>query len=203
MFEQPHQCGVCHQSARFPFFSVGRYRGKAGEERLNDEVGLDGRTPDEMTVRGFGLSHCPHCGTPTLFLFKVKHKHIKTISDNIGKPGIIMAQDTFLSDVLSYPEIDKAEQDPLWPDSLRRQFADAQDILAQDRSPSIVLATCRSVLELALKELDPKDVGSSLFKRIEKLHQDGTITTPIKDWAHAVRLDGNAATHAGELSRTF
>ena len=89
-------------------------------------------------------------------------------------------------------------QDPMWPETLRRQFSDAQEILAQDRSPVIVLATCRSVLELALKELAPTDQGSSLYQRIENLHSNGEITTAIKDWAHAVRLDGNAATHAGE-----
>ena len=99
-----------------------------------------------------------------------------------------------------HPTPQEPMQDPMWPDELRRAFADAQTMLAQKMSPSIILSTCGTVLELAAKKLDDdeKVAKLKLQPRIDHLHQAGYITSPIKDWAHTMRQVRNGAAHAAE-----
>jgi hypothetical protein len=67
-------------------------------------------------------------------------------------------------------------------------------MLNQGITPSIITGVCRTVLDVVTKKLGAKE-SDTLFKRIEFLRDNSTITQPIRDWAHELRLDGNAATH--------
>lgn len=52
----------------------------------------------------------------------------------------------------------------------------------------------RKTLEVTVKALAPKLEGK-LYNRIEALGAEGLITKALKDWAHAIRDDGNVASH--------
>jgi hypothetical protein len=93
----------------------------------------------------------------------------------------------------TYPEPQKATRDPAYPDELREIFAEAQEDLALGRSPARIVATCRSVLDVATNKLNGR--GATLSARIDNLKERGVMTEAIADWAHAVRIDGNEAIH--------
>ncbi len=183
-------------------------------ERSAEEISAIGTGIDRVSVarrhissndgneetHGFANSQCPRCKYPALIVYKSTRKdHLAIKSMTLDEDvGILLGGTSQLTVLAHYPASKTINQDPLWPDGIRRKFADAQKMLAQDISPSIILTTCGTLLELALKELDPKDSSSSLYKRIEKLHGVGVITSPIKDWAHDLRVDRNDAVHDGE-----
>ncbi|WP_432449039.1 DUF4145 domain-containing protein [Aliiroseovarius marinus] len=212
MYYHALKCGNCNHLVDFDFRRVGDFTPRTPEQikelsetnRPRRDLGISVRTlEDKDIVQGFAQSQCPRCYHPTLIVYectRLAHKALSEMADEEDK-GFIIGGPSRITIKAIYPTPETAEQNPFWPETLRQQFADAQDILAEGRSPSIVLATCRTVLELALKELDPQDLKSPLFNRIEKLHSSGRITTPIKDWAHDVRLDGNNATHDGTGDR--
>jgi len=56
----------------------------------------------------------------------------------------------------------------------------------------------RRTLELATRKLDESLSGKTLAKRIDILGEKNLITPAMKDWAHAIRLDGNDAAHDDE-----
>ncbi len=212
MYYHALKCGNCNNLVDFDFRRVGDFTPRTPEQikalsetnrpRRNLRISVQS-VDDDNIVNGFAHSQCPRCYHPALIVYECTRVTHKSLGEMAGKEdrGVIVGGPSHITIKAIYPTPKTAEQNVLWPESLRQQFADAQDILAEGRSSSIVLTTCRTVLELALKELDPEDVGSKLFKRIDNLHAKGAITTPIKDWAHAIRLDGNAATHAGEGDR--
>lgn len=53
----------------------------------------------------------------------------------------------------------------------------------------------RRTLEKACQHLDPDDLESTLFERINKLYKDGVITQSIYEWAEIIRKWGNWASH--------
>jgi hypothetical protein len=55
-------------------------------------------------------------------------------------------------------------------------------------------AMCRKAVDVATKQIDPTLKGV-LQVRIDKLEAAHKITPALKDWAHAIRLDGNEAAH--------
>lgn len=209
MYHHALKCGNCNNLVDFDFRRVGDFTPRTPEQikalaetnRPRRDFGVQVRTThNDDIVQGFAHSQCPRCYHPALIVYectRVAHQSLGEMANEEDK-GFIIGGASRVTIKAVYPMPRTAEQSSLWPETLRQQFADAQDILAEGRSPSIVLATCRTVLEVALKELDPNDKGSSLYKRIENLHMAGHITTPVKDWAHEIRLDGNAATHDGK-----
>jgi hypothetical protein len=58
------------------------------------------------------------------------------------------------------------------------------------------LIMCRRSIETSCVDLKAKDGG--LVAMIEDLATKGVITTPLKDMAHQVRLQGNIGAHAGD-----
>jgi hypothetical protein len=57
-------------------------------------------------------------------------------------------------------------------------------------------AMFRKALDIATKEL--KETNGNLVNRIDALATKNKITPAMKDWAHAIRLDGNEAAHDGD-----
>jgi hypothetical protein len=58
----------------------------------------------------------------------------------------------------------------------------------------------RRALEMALSHKYP-DLKGTLFERIRKLVSDGVLTKELGDWADSIRLIGNEAAHADEVTR--
>lgn len=79
------------------------------------------------------------------------------------------------------------------PDNIKSFFLQAADSLKSQYIDASAMMS-RKVLEVAVKKLNPNGNGS-LYKRIEQLEQIGLITQDLKDWAHAIRIDGNEVAH--------
>lgn len=55
---------------------------------------------------------------------------------------------------------------------------------------------CRKVLESTTRDLGEKT--GNLYQRIEALATSHVITDAMRNWAHAIRLDGNESAHEDE-----
>ncbi|KQI67331.1 hypothetical protein AN189_16375 [Loktanella sp. 3ANDIMAR09] len=197
----------------FAFHSVFDYRGRTPEEVAklhapkdpNDicrgPMGLTVSSSDKVTASAH--TQCGKCFKPTIIFYEARrsaHEAIKSIIK--AGEGALLGGESTITVTAYYPTPVASEQDPSWPEKLRSHFADAQTMQRQGFGSAIALTTCGTVLELALRELDQTDTKLSLYKRIEALHAEGVITSAIKDWAHDIRLDRNAAVHDGEGSVT-
>lgn len=56
----------------------------------------------------------------------------------------------------------------------------------------------RKTLEVATREKAPTQSAKPLIKRIDKLADEGLITSDMREWAHQIRLGGNEAAHEDE-----
>lgn len=205
MFSVDLKCGHCNHLVDFVFDFTAEHTVRTPEEikalgqPQSRHTHLSVRTLNEDDiVSASAASSCPRCYSPALIVYECKRITQEGIGSIVRKKteGNIIGGARSITVTDYYPKPKEADQSPDWPESLRKIFADTQDMLVEGKSPSIIVATARSVLELALKELTGLP-DLTLYKRIEHLHDTGVITTPIKDWAHSIRLDGNAGTHSG------
>ncbi|MBA4799345.1 MAG: DUF4145 domain-containing protein [Rhizobiales bacterium] len=205
MFSVPLKCGNCRNLVDFYFDHVAEYSERPPEElsrlgAVGREMGVHATMRilnEKDKVSGSAHSQCPRCRHPSLIVFECNRVSLEAIAKIVkNRDGNLMGGPSVINVKAYFPEPKVADQSPFWPESLRRMFVDAQDMLAEKKSPAIILATARSVLELALKELDEQP-KLSLYKRIEHLHEIGVITSAVRDWAHDIRLEGNDGTHAG------
>lgn len=67
---------------------------------------------------------------------------------------------------------------------------------AQQRHYDAAGMMCRKVLESTTRDLG-ENTGN-LYQRIEALAASHVITDAMRDWAHAIRIDGNEAAHEDE-----
>lgn len=80
------------------------------------------------------------------------------------------------------------------PENVANIYIEALDSLQRKKWTSAA-AMFRATLEAALKTSAPQIDRWKLEKRIDDMASDGIITPALKDWAHALRLDGNDALH--------
>ena len=59
-------------------------------------------------------------------------------------------------------------------------------------------AMFRKSLDVGTKLLSPQHRSETLFSRIDKMVETGTLTSAMGDWSHEVRLEGNDAVHDDE-----
>lgn len=84
------------------------------------------------------------------------------------------------------------------PPRVASNFIEAKENLSRGRYDTSVML-CRKVLDIATRALlEDNSTTETLVKRISKLHGKGLITDQMKDWAHIVRIDSNAAVHSDE-----
>lgn len=122
---------------------------------------------------------------------------MENIKKNLKETEGLVGGDSLIKVTATHPPLREPDNDPAWPEELVRQFSDAQRMLDQNMTPSIIITTCRTVLDIATKKLDHALADKALQKRIDGLLHAGVITKPIADWGHAIRLDGNEAVHEG------
>ena len=206
MFRVTNSCGRCGNLVDFNFVHVAGSGEHALDEVVETSQGFHwqasspnrSRSDDHgPTISAHGVGICPRCNGPTLFDFITKRRFLENIKKNLGEASGLWGGASLIDVKATYPPVREPESDPTWPQELVRQFADAQKMLDQNMTPSIIITTCRTVLDIATKKLDEKLAGKPLQKRIEGLLQAGIITKPIADWGHAIRLDGNEAVHEG------
>ncbi|MGV1939541.1 DUF4145 domain-containing protein [Agrobacterium sp. 22-211-1] len=205
MFSVPSTCGRCNELVDFHFKALFDHTQRTPEEvkKLRD---LDRQSPmrrqlhvqvlsDGDLLSASALCHCPRCNGPALIVFKAERATYESIKNLITKgDGAILGGFKSITVEEVHPAPARPDADPHWPEEITRQFVDAQNMLNQGITPSIITGVCRTVLDVVTKKLGAKE-SDTLFKRIEFLRDSSVITQPISDWAHALRLDGNAATH--------
>lgn len=215
MFTKTLNCGHCGNLVDFEFREVRDYRELPADEldalhrRFGGGkpvIGSSSLSSEVVRLKGqnanaASMCQCPRCNHPTMIIFETTYEMLNGLMfiDEV-KPSLGMKLSQCVVRA-QYPEVEAVEADPVWPAKVRETFVEAQKMHRQGIMPAIVLTTCGTVLELALKELNPDDQKSSLAKRIDKLHEAGVITSPIRDWAHDIRLDRNSAVHEGEGNR--
>ena len=92
-----------------------------------------------------------------------------------------------------WPEVKDRKANPNWPDEVKKPMLEAEQMLDSKFSPSVIISTCRSILDVCTKKLGAEK--GNLASRIDKLSEMGILTSSMKDWAHAVREIGNEAVH--------
>lgn len=86
------------------------------------------------------------------------------------------------------------------PAEIRDVLPDLLEDVNRRRNAVSSLALCRSILEVAVKDLEAKHGISpsrklGIMGRIDGLRAAGVITEPLAEWAHELRLDGNESVH--------
>lgn len=94
----------------------------------------------------------------------------------------------------THPTIPSVEAPEHTPEPAAMAFREAR-IALQSGSFTLAAMGFRRTLEVALKLLDPSLTNMSLQARIDHLSEARRITPDLRNWAHAIRLDGNEAAH--------
>lgn len=81
---------------------------------------------------------------------------------------------------------------PFTPEAPSKRFVDGEFSMQNGRYNSAV-GMYRACLDLATKALQAE--GDTFYRRLQWLHEQGRVTTDIREWADHVRLDGNGALH--------
>jgi len=92
-----------------------------------------------------------------------------------------------------YPSAIETKAPGYLSENLKNFFLQAATSLESKNYDAAAIMT-RKVLEVAVKVLDAEGSGD-LYNRIESLSDKNLITQDLKDWAHAIRDDGNTAAH--------
>ena len=149
------------------------------------------------------LFQCRHCrGGVAVKLGRVGQKEIRP-SDCHGDP--CDPRDSLFRLIATYPEPQAINAPEYVPEAISGNYQEAVDNLQRQNWTSAVMMF-RKVLDRATKELagslsnedripDAKFEAMNLYKRIAALAEIHEITPAMKDWADAIRLDGNDATH--------
>lgn len=80
------------------------------------------------------------------------------------------------------------------PEAVARCFFQAVDALHREHWESAGMMF-RKALDLSTKGMAPERANDTLYGRIEFLETRRLITPELRDWAHAIRDDGNEAAH--------
>ena len=153
-----------------------------------------GKETEVLLIRGIAI--CCKCEEPTLIEAHVFRNEWEVFKNHINTRELYKISNFKIVRVLPPPK--EPYTHPSIPEKVRDLLKEAQELLNEGRSPSIIVGACRSILEVALKELNAE--GDTLYDKIEDLYQRHIITTPLRDWSHIVRKMGNKALHEIEAS---
>lgn len=201
MFRVTGRCGWCQERGPLRFLHVFRFTARDPNETVREggfhvSVRVSGQADLGPQVEGGGMAQCSHCDRPILVVFNTKERYLDNILKRLNEPACLLGGEGLIKVTSTWPPQPEPEQDPHWPEPARQHFKDAQTMLMSGISAATVIGACRTVLDLLTKQLGQTD--GNLLKRIDALKENGVITQPIADWAHGLRLDGNAAVHDGE-----
>lgn len=117
-------------------------------------------------------------------------QHIDLIANRVDYPGnnfvILAVWPSFKSDI---PDGVPENIGRFYDQGLRNLYEKRWDAAG---------AMFRKTLDVATKNLDPGNSKATLFVRINKLVENGTLTQSMGDWSHEIRIDGNDAVHDEE-----
>ncbi|EDA0854532.1 DUF4145 domain-containing protein [Salmonella enterica] len=148
-------------------------------------------------VSAYSTALCNECNKPLMIAFECnigelvdirKATHDKTWLLTGLQPGSVKV----------YPELKLPDDSPHYPEKIRAVFTELQEDVQLGRTAPRIIVGCRSVLEVALRELGFEK--GNLLSRIEQARETGILTESMKDWAHRIRMNGNEAVHELEAS---
>jgi hypothetical protein len=149
-----------------------------------------GQTPTRHTI----IFSCPRCFE--IIAISIEVKATQSVLTNQRGDFLLLIKRTGRI-VEIYPDRESNSAPEHVSEPVKRCYLQAADNKKR-KNFDAAGAMYRKCLDLATKELDPGLAGKKLDVRINALHAAGHLTTPMKDWAHNVRLDGNEAAHESE-----
>lgn len=176
---------------------AGRFAGGNGRREVHDGLEF------------CGISRCPHCHNPTMFVFLAAANSLATALGRVSShPNERLMSDAFRV-LTAYPEQQHFASHPSWPEKIKAPFVELQEDVARGRNAGRIIAGCRSILDVATKDLlrkyraddpDPeKPKGArpkeDIFTRVNALADIGLLTGALGEWAHKLRRLGADATH--------
>lgn len=200
MFHLMERCPVCGENCGFHFSHVGEYRIEPPRE-LSDPAAE--RFPYRpriplIPVKVFASGFCVSCLHPVMAELGVSREELNALKECVTdeRERIYDGPPPKIRRLL--PEPKAIYSHPSLPEEVRDLFTDLQDMVRQKKSPSLIVAGCRSVLEGAIRRLEGE--GDGLRERIRYCRKNGIISKVIGDWAEEINLEGNKAIH--ELAAT-
>ncbi len=192
MFFFKTECPNCGNIESFPLSHFYESRILTRQEAKKTAPAIQTRVvPVGDIMEAYGTAACPTCYQPMLFFFSCAFSQLEEIRKCAGFDKRYNGPAPKL--LKQYPEPQHAFDHPAIPERAAKLFTNLQDHMRQGLEPSMVVAGCRSTLEMALGSLGAE--GRTLIDRINDLHQKGVLTRVLADWAHQVRMEGNQAIH--------
>lgn len=188
MLQAVIKCPHCGNEGTFDFYGIPFVRHAKFTKLPN------GREVEVLLVRGIAV--CCKCEEPALIEAHVFRNEWDVYEKHINTRELYRISNFRIVRVLPQPK--EPYTHPAIPEKARELLRDVQELLFQRKSPSLIIGGCRSILEVALKELRAE--GESLYEKIEDLYRRHVITEPLRDWSHIVRKLGNKAIHEVEAS---
>jgi hypothetical protein len=205
IFQIRHYCPDCRNLVDFTVSQVGEIVKREPDPNDPAKFKPVPKRPNQVgetgeTVEGCALSRCPHCAEPLLIVFRTTRHLLQEAHrlDNTERTqhnplmSRLQVGDTVLV-LKTYPESKQPIAHLTWPEKIRRPFVDLQMMQSEKKHPSFIIGGCRTILDVATKDLGGKK--HNLVDRIDELANMNIVTGVLKDWAHKLRLDGNAAVH--------
>jgi len=192
MFYFPADCPTCRRPQTFVVTSIGEYRVLDEKRVVPVQHFVPGKPAKQVSLMStYGSGTCPNCRQPVLFVFKITFEQFKKANEAIQRNRQYTVNNAEL--IATYPSQVEYHVHKAYPENLKKPFIDLQIILDQDRSPAIIVAGCRMVLESAVNDLDAQ--GKNLWGKIENLVSQGVLSALLGEWAHLIRKEGNRAVH--------
>ncbi len=183
MLQAVIECPHCGNKGSFDFYGIPYV------EHLENVTLPNGEQTALLKIRGIAV--CCKCKEPALIEAKVFRNEWEIFRTHVEDRELYRIRNFQIIRVFPNPK--KPYSHPSIPEKIRELFADVQELLRQRRNPALIIGACRSILDVATKELGAKE--GSLYERIEELYKSHVITKPLKDWAHILRRYGNKAIH--------
>tara|TARA_B100000315_G_scaffold227984_1_gene236318 strand:+ start:1137 stop:1814 length:678 start_codon:yes stop_codon:yes gene_type:complete len=162
-----------------------------GTKQVAFEVRYENNQLDNPDQFVHSYAECGVCSRPVVIIFRrtgetnIQHRDVR-VHEHLNKsPGDFQI-------TAFYPTPDIPDAPEHLPENVEQFFNEAIDNLKT--GPNAAGAMLRKSVDVGLKIIAPK-VKGTFFQRIDKLAEDGKITTDLAKWAHKVRLEGNDASH--------
>ena len=208
MFQVRARCGHCNQKNPLRFRKVISFHPLLDRPDPNQPIPRGGaserhtiqKQQENITGNAAALAICCNCGRPSLVIFKSKFRYFESLAKNLDNENPLIGGESLVEVIKILPEPPRPVILEGWPEEIVAQFADIQRMLHEGIHPSLIIGPCRSVLDIVTRKLGGK--SRRLVDRIDELLERNIITKPLADWAHALRLDGNEATHELQGTRS-
>ncbi|KFC13138.1 hypothetical protein GTGU_00160 [Trabulsiella guamensis ATCC 49490] len=200
MYTQKVKCPHCLHRTEISIKEVTEYasRKPATENTIYPNLGPRVNIITEAsTVSAYSTAFCNECNKPMMIAFECSIAQLSDMKKAAHEKQWLLT-DLKPTSVKIYPELKQPDDSPYYPEKIRGLFVELQENIKMKRNAPFIVVGCRSVLEVALRELGFDD--GNLLSRIKQARENGILTESMKNWAHRIRMDGNEAVHELDAS---